>query len=235
MKTFNEFYSKFHEIKNQGYIKSLRQGPTGVGKTFEQLIGITENSYSLPDFIEFLTELKTKRTSSKSSLLTLYTDETGWTMKQSDFLDQYGWAHRKHIGEKTAQSTIRSKVNKRGFMINADDDEYISVSKNGVVFMKWKWDDPLDHFMKKFKNLIVVDADVKKVNDVEYFHYLAFNHYQGTSKDLFRDMIKRNKICVDLRLYTQYNLNKGVRNRGTAFRIKHKDLIDLYTSKEYFS
>lgn len=42
--------NKFESIKNKGWIKSLRRGSTGVGYTFESLLGKDEDSYSLPDF-----------------------------------------------------------------------------------------------------------------------------------------------------------------------------------------
>lgn len=35
-----EFKQKFQELKNKGFIKSLRKGPTGVGFTFETLVGL---------------------------------------------------------------------------------------------------------------------------------------------------------------------------------------------------
>jgi len=234
MKTFEDFLAQFHRIKSEGFIKTMRNGNTGAGYTFEKKLGLTENNISLPDLVAFLTELKTKRIRS-NSLLTLLTDDTGWQLPQIDFIEQHGWNHRNHEGEQTVQATIKTKPNKRGFHLDVTDEDYLLVCKNGTPFIKWEWNPLLDHCTTKFENLIVVDVDVKKQQDVEHFHFDAFNYYRGTSKDLFRSMIENNKIGVDLRLYTQYNLGKGVRNRGTALRIKHNDVKNLYTSQEYFS
>lgn len=235
MKTFADFLTKFTEIKSQGFIQTMRNGNTGAGYTFEQLLGLVENSISLPDLIAFLTELKTKRLNSKSSLLTLYTDETGWQMPQIDFIEMHGWNHSKHKGEKTVQSTISTKINKRGFHLDVSDPDYLRVCKNGSTFMKWEWQPLCEHYISKFANLVVVDVAVKKQGDVEYFHFPSFNHYQNTSIDVFRDAIRNGKIYVDLRLYTQYNLNKGVRNRGTALRIRHTNVPLLYATQEYYA
>lgn len=233
--SISDFRNKFFcTIKPQGFIKTMRGGSTGIGYTLEQLYEIEENSSSTPDFSNIDSELKAKRKKSKASLLTLYTDESGWTLPQIDFIENYGWNHRKHLGEKTVQSTIKIKKNKRGFWLDVSSEDNLCVVKDGFTFMKWSWNDILTHYMAKFKNLIVVDAEVQKIDDVDYFHYVSFNYYQGTSKEQFRRMIEDNKIGIDLRLYTQYNLNKGVRNRGTALRIKHKDVKDLYTTHEYF-
>ncbi len=230
---FSEFTVKFNKIRSSGYIKSHRKGNTGAGHTFEQEMGLTENNISLPDLINFLTELKTKRINS-NSLLTLLTNDTGWQLPQIDLIEQYGWNHRNHPGAKTVQATIKTKLNKRGFHLDVTDTDYLLVCKNGTPFIKWEWNNILDHCITKFENLIVVDVAVKKQQDVEYFHFNGFNYYRGTSKQMFRSMIENNKIGVDLRLYTQYNLGKGVRNRGTALRIKHNDVKNLYTSQEYF-
>lgn len=212
----------------------MRGGNTGAGYTFENKLGLIENSISLPDLIDFLTELKTKRIKS-NSLLTLLTDETAWQLPQIDLIEQNGWNHSKHKGEKTVQSTITTKVNKRGFYLDVTNEEYLFVCKNGKSFMKWDWDSITEHYIAKFQNLIVVDVDVKKEQNVEYFNYVGFNYYRGTSKEMFRSMIENNKIGVDLRLYTQYNLGKGVRNRGTAFRISHSNVHNLYSTQEYYS
>ena len=36
------FQKKLKEIKNQGFIRSKRKGPTGIGYTLETELGITE-------------------------------------------------------------------------------------------------------------------------------------------------------------------------------------------------
>jgi hypothetical protein len=236
MKSFDQFRSEFDKIKSEGFIKSMRNGNTGAGYTLETKFGLIENNTSLPDLRDFLTELKTKRIKSKSSsMLTLLTDENGWQLEQIDFIEQNGWNHSKHEGEKTAQSSIRTKINKRGFYLDVNDPNYLLVCKNGSAFIKWEWQPLCDRFISKCKNLIVVDYAFKKQEDADYFHFQSFNHYQNFSTDAFLNAIRSKKICVELRLYTQYNLNKGVRNRGTAFRISPSNVHLLYATQEYYS
>ena len=55
----NEAIIRLMYIQDKGYVKSLRNGPTGIGKTCETLLGITENNLSSPDLGEI--ELKSKR------------------------------------------------------------------------------------------------------------------------------------------------------------------------------
>ncbi len=65
-----EFKQKFQELRNKGFVKSLRKGPTGVGLTFETLMGVEENNLALPDIDGV--EIKAHRDNSKS-MITLFT------------------------------------------------------------------------------------------------------------------------------------------------------------------
>ena len=66
-----ELEGKLKLIKDQGYVKSQRGGPTGIGYTFETLLGIKENNLPIPD-IGGRVEIKTIRKDSQS-LITLFT------------------------------------------------------------------------------------------------------------------------------------------------------------------
>lgn len=46
----NDLLGRFDDISNRGYIDSLRAGDTGIGYTFETLIGIDENNDQRADF-----------------------------------------------------------------------------------------------------------------------------------------------------------------------------------------
>ena len=68
--TLDEFIARFKQIKNMGWVKTHRNGQTGIGKTLEDLLEIEENNIQGPDFGEY--ELKSARKNS-NSMLTLIT------------------------------------------------------------------------------------------------------------------------------------------------------------------
>ena len=68
--TLDEFIARFKKIKNMGWVKTHRNGQTGIGKTLEDLLEIEENNIQGPDFGEY--ELKSARKNS-NSMLTLIT------------------------------------------------------------------------------------------------------------------------------------------------------------------
>ena len=70
--SLDEFIDKMKEIREKGYVRSHRHHDTGIGKTLEDLLGITENNVAGPDFSSY--ELKSARKGSVS-MLTLFTKE----------------------------------------------------------------------------------------------------------------------------------------------------------------
>jgi len=66
-----ELVEKLQTIRDMGYVKALRRGNTGIGYTFESLIGLEETNIPIPD-IGGRVEIKTTRKDS-SSLVTLFT------------------------------------------------------------------------------------------------------------------------------------------------------------------
>ena len=76
--TLEEFKKQFRIVKEKGFIKSIRKGPTGVGHTFERVMGLTENNLSVPDIDGI--ELKTHRDSSNSMITLLTFNNKAWLM-----------------------------------------------------------------------------------------------------------------------------------------------------------
>ena len=65
-----ELLGKLRAIEDQGFVQSLRDGPTGVGFTLETLLGIEANTRRTPDYKGI--ELKSTRHKESSQLQTLF-------------------------------------------------------------------------------------------------------------------------------------------------------------------
>ena len=63
---FKEFRDIFVKIRKKGWVKSLREGDTGIGYTFEKLIGKQEENLPIADFGSI--EIKTTRTNSRKRI-----------------------------------------------------------------------------------------------------------------------------------------------------------------------
>lgn len=228
--SLEEFKIKYREIKSRGFIKSHRKGNTGVGHTLEQELGLSENCISGPDLVD--NELKTARKGAGGKQ-TLFTKEGEWIISQKDYIEIYGLPHTTRKGEMSGQSTVTKTVNNRGLYIKTTDD-YCAVMHGNTIIVKWDWETLVDQFAKKFPACVKVLADVEIRDGVEYFHYNEAYHYIGTDKNLFRTAIENDQIAIDIRMRTQKNIGKGIRNRGTGFRINHGNMDKLFV-KEIFS
>ena len=86
--TLTQFKEKFAQIRSRGFIRSARSGPTGIGHTLEQALGLRENNLAIPDLGEV--ELKAHRENA-FSLITLFTfNRKAWVMKPLEAVRKYG-------------------------------------------------------------------------------------------------------------------------------------------------
>src|SRR3989304_1358761 len=152
---YNEFVERIKQIKDMGFVESNRSGDTGIGKTLEDLLGISENNIAGPDFDIY--ELKSGRKDS-SSMLTLFTKAPMPKGANKSLLEAFGYKQRpKHnrkqqhatdyVGtripeqecstkEKELHVTVDSKsINSVGLKLEIKDKRvYISNAKNVMAF-----------------------------------------------------------------------------------------------------
>lgn len=117
--TLAGFKKSFAKIKNAGWIRSKRKGPTGIGQTLEQLLGLDENNIALPDLGRV--ELKAHRIGS-SSMITLFTfNRKAWKMKPLDAVRKYGTLDGK--GRLGLYFTMSRTPNSMGLFLHVETDK----------------------------------------------------------------------------------------------------------------
>jgi len=84
-------------------------------------------------------------------------------------------------------------------------------------------------FMTKLSRSLIVVADRKVDQGKEYFHYNEAYLLTDPSSKNFIKAFKNSLIGVDIRMHLKEN--GAVRNRGTGFRIKERDLLELYEKR----
>ncbi len=240
MITTEKIEAEFNRIKNLGFIKSNRAGNTGIGKTFEDYLGVQENNLKDPDFEGF--EVKSKRTLS-NSLTTLITQSpTSPRGINSILRERFGYEvedvnHKelrttpKYGGFNTCRSGFGF-----GIVINEECErielhikklETEEIEMNNIY---WSFDNLKDAINTKLTNLFLVKASKQDLDDGEYFHYTeATVYFGGGDFDKFLRFIKEEKIKIDIRLGS-YESGEP-HDHGTAFRIDVKHLFELYDEK----
>jgi hypothetical protein len=153
--TLEDFIEEFHVVKNRGWIPTHRPGPTGIGKTLEDMLGIPENNFDEPDFGEY--ELKSVR-SNATSMLTMFTKSPEPDRSNVLLCQKYGYASGGIYGndKKVIHSTLSADrfTSVRGanqLKIHCSDDRISIESQNGIEPIYWKRETLYNCFKPKFR------------------------------------------------------------------------------------
>ncbi len=223
----------------------------GVGNTLEDLLGIEENNLPIPNAAEWELKAQRKNTISLTTLFHTEPSPRAIKFVPEIFLRMYGWQHKEAgkkypVTEKSFRQTIcGNSCSDRGFQVVLDfenrrvqisfdaskvapkhHDWLQQVEKNiGLQQLKpqpyWGFDDLEHKAGTKLLNCFYVQADVKKENGLEYFHYNDVKLLRKFSFDGFLAEIKAGNILIDIDARTGHN-------HGTKFRMRQNCLPNLY-------
>ncbi|MBI1800146.1 MAG: hypothetical protein HY259_05505 [Chloroflexi bacterium] len=220
--TLDDFRKAFADLKNSDrWVQSKRRGPTGIGQTLEQLLGLSESNIALPDL--GTVELKSHRIKSPS-LITLFTfNRKAWKMKPLDAVGRYGTPDAN--GRLGLYFTVSRTPNSTGLFLHIDG-EVVSVRHiSGEVIAEWRLDALVNRFMQKLPGLVLVSAFSEVRGDVEWFKYTRARLLTETSTEIIKEQFLEGNILVDLRLHDQ---GTRARNHGTGFRTREDQLPSLF-------
>jgi len=227
--TLDDFIREFKEIQKKGWIQTHRSGPTGIGKTLEDLLGIPENNSGEPDFGVY--ELKAARLNS-SSMLTLFTLAPQPPKANGVLLQKYGYIRDGKRVLRTTLSTDRfaklpsNHTLKVSFV--GDTMYFESNLQREDIF--YKETALLEAMRRKYAGeLVYAYAERKGSKKDEYFKF----HSAYTAKmnyDTFLHLLKEGIIKVDLRLGLYPD--GRTHDHGTGFRIRPADQEKLLHNKQ---
>lgn len=219
--TIEKFIKKFQSLKKKGFIKSHRKGPTGIGHTLEQELGMKENNIAIPDIKG--AELKAHRSNS-SNMITLFTfNRKCWIMRPLVAVKKYG--SKDKDGRIGLYYTMSLKPNSAGLFLDIEDSKISVRHKSGELIVNWDLEILARQFEKKIPALILVNAETEERDSIEYFRFTKARLLKGTSPDLLHEQFKLQNILVDLRLH---DIGTMARNHGTGFRAYENKLIFLF-------
>jgi len=243
-----ELKQRLLEIKKMGWIPSTRHHDTGVGKTFEDLLGIEENNIQLPDIGGI--EVKSSR-SYTSSLMTLITFEPpkeyrniSWTLEC--LVNNFGKSGDENGGpvfhitvyaHKYTSNTQQFKLDIR----EIDGKEMVCVVTKKKfnpanpklpddVVVCYPVEDILNRIARKLSGcLLVIEAETRRREGREEFRLKSAKLYSGFSAERFIELVKEGKIVLDIR-FGRYPDGRP-HNHGTAWRIRKRDILELYAKE----
>jgi hypothetical protein len=251
---YPEFQRKIAQIKRMGYVQSHRRGDTGIGKTLEDLLGITENNIAGPDFATY--ELKSGRKDSVS-MLTLFTktpmpqnainrllETFGYPQRTARYRPRFSLAEyasgKPQVGirrDETDSSTVPTrekelhvtvdavKPNSVGLMLEIKHNKIYIGNKRGVEAY-WDNNTLRTAFEKKYRRLIYVLAEHKKEAGKEYFWFNEANLLENFSFERFSGLVAQGTVKADLRI--GHYPDGRPHDHGTGFRVLPRYLPECF-------
>jgi len=212
---YSEFLRRMAEIKQMSYVDSHRSGPTGIGKTLEDLLGITENNIAGPNFSTY--ELKSARKNS-TSMLTLFTKSPEPPGVNGVLLEVYGYPSRETgIPGKELHVTVDPiRPNSVGLQLSVQDNRlYITNTPRVQAYYE---DSTLKKvFEAKYHKLIYVLADSRMRGNTEQFWFNEAHLLGGFSFKRFSELVTKGLLKVDIRI--GHYADGRLHDHGTGFRI----------------
>jgi hypothetical protein len=243
LQTYEEFLTKLHRISDRGWVRTHRKGPTGIGKTIEDLLGIEENNVPGPD--GELVELKSARKHSTAvgSMLTLFTKSPDSRGANSVLLDKFGYKVTPDSPTKELHTTLSavSYNTLRGFQglrINVGesrvevvgvtarrtlfDDNSTPITPREEAYCFWSREVLQETFERKLPRLLYVKADFRGAGEDEEFWFNEAELLQDFRFENFLQQLQQGNILVDIRIgqWPPGHPQAGrPHDHGTAFRV----------------
>ena len=224
-----------------GKIKSLRKGPTGIGYTFETLLGKKEDQLSLPDYKDI--EIKCRNGYSKCDLglFSCSPKKEGYVVATYIF-QKYSYHFNNNpnlyrLFSRKIYSNYQYELNNYSFMLNVNYLEqklYLKSYYKGsfcenVCF--WEFDDLKNILYTKMSKLAIVEGYPFRTKNDVFYKYYNIKFYKIKNFELFLKLIEKGEIYV--KLYLREGVNKlgdyVIKNNGFSFKLRLNHIKDLFS------
>lgn len=224
----------------------------GVGNTLEDLLGIQENNLPIPNAAEWELKCQRIGTASLMTLFHLEPSPRAIKFVSNILLPKYGWPHdlagvQYPSREMSFRQTLHGRARTdRGFMVQVDRQmrrvvvsfDAAAVDPRHAEWLRsveqraglgelnpqpyWGFDDLEHKAGTKLLNTFYVQAEVRREDGREYFHYSRIFILRGFSIDNFLTALLEGDILID------FDARSG-HNHGTKFRLRRSALPRLYS------
>lgn len=230
----DELLSKLKDISKLGFVKSLVNHDTGVGRTLEHLLGIQMNSSKTPDY----KGIELKAFQKKSTRKGLFAKIPNWELSKFksriEILDEFGYADGTGL---RLYNTIRGTGrNAQGLILSIKYDQNLLVENSDRQhvgdFLAWELDELKKTLANKHIETFWISSEKKTIDGDDYYWYKSVEHTKNPLLDQFELLIEMGAITID------YNIKRTpegeVFDKGCNFKISSKFLNLLFPpSLEY--
>lgn len=237
----NQLKEKFYNVKNLEWVESHSNDTGGIGKTFEKLIGLSNNEFEIPDFNQI--EIKTKNKYSKSYTTLFSCTPTGPHYHEVERIkDLYGYPDSKLKQFKVLNTSIyaneKQKVGLNYFFeLKIDKNKeklfLLIYNKQGTLIensVYWDFDIIKEKLYRKLRFLAYVKAFKKNIDGITYFKYYEMKIYKLKNFEEFLNLLDKGiiRISIKIGIFREGKRKGQIHDHGTSFCIQEENLNKLY-------
>src|SRR6266853_1346622 len=226
-KNLSELLDKFDKVSRLGWVESLRESDTGIGYTFETLLGIRENNDKRADFkgIEIKCKGVKEGVESASGKINLFQHGPIWLGTQSarDRIRVLGKAGAD--GLYTCHSQIKTTPNNLGLSLDiVEADQKIDLLKHADALGYWTFDTLEERLREKHSRAVMIKARRRKKKSSSLFHYEELTYLERPSIERFVTLVGGRNIVFEFLMSEKPN--GTVRNHGYPWRLVREEFLD---------
>lgn len=225
-----DLLGKFDIVKDMGWVPSRRRGDTGIGYTFESLLGIEENNDRRADYRGI--ELKCKASREGSGFargkINLFQQGPIWTDGATTAQRIRLFGKQKPNGEWTCNSQVTTAPNNRGAVLSVvEPSERINLMRLRDEHGHWLFSKLEERLREKHSRAAIIKAKARELNGGQQFKYEEFIYCEHPSIDKFIALVRNRNIVFEFLMKEQAG---GARNRGYPWRLVREEFLDqLYS------
>jgi hypothetical protein len=223
----SELLDRFDDVAGRGWIDSLRAGDTGIGYTFETLLGIRENNDRRADYKGI--ELKCKAVKDGSSYSTgkinLFQQGPVWTtgLSAKELLQLIG--RQRPDGFYACNSQVTTRANNLGLAISVIDlESKVDLLRRFDRLGYWPFAKLAERLKEKHSRAAIVKAKSRQTKAKDQFKYEEFIYCEQPSIDRFVTLVRNRNIVFEFLMREEQGGN--VRNRGYPWRLVREEFLD---------
>jgi hypothetical protein len=227
-----ELLDKLREVGSQGYIRTLRPGPTGVGMTLETLLGIAANSSQAPDYKGIEIKASRSKVAGRQNRNTLFSQVPAWKLSPVgsawNLLSRFGYEREGRLQLYHQLDAI--KPNSIGLMLEVDSPS--SWLKQNFVdgatkehILTWEMEKLRSRLIAKHPATFWVKAETRGTQEEEEFFYTEVVYTRLPRAWNLEFLIETGTITLD---FTLSDKGGRVRDHGYLFKIHPNNLEALF-------
>lgn len=221
----SEFLEHFDRISSMGWVNSLRAGDTGIGYTFETLVGIKENNDRQADFKGI--EIKCKQTKSvraNTGKINLFQQAPVWAKREKaiDRLRRIGKLESN--GLYSCYSQVTTNANNLQLVLRPNiEKNQIDLFKSIELLGHWPNVMLETRLQEKHSRAVFVKAAVKTNSLGQQFNFEEVIYCERPSIERFINLLEARQLVFEFLMSEKQN--SRVRNHGYPWRLISEDVL----------